>query len=487
MIHQIEEIKITKESYPFCSAKKYGYLDAFHYQETEYYMHGTANIYETAADNIQVRTPDAPYVNRFVVRKPETADACSGNVIVEIINPTSFIDLERIWVLGMRQIMRNGDIYVGITSKPNTIKALLAFDKERYQKLDWSNPTREIPFPFTAQEAAACHKLVPDQNIDYETGLIWDMLTDLAALFRSGNSQNPLRENHPHTLVLSGWSQSAGYLVRYANDFAYRIERERPVYDGYFAAAPPRYVMAPVNQYETLFCVRTQNVQLKRMRQPCIIFQTESENTMFGGSEVKKENGNDANFMCRYYEITGASHDTQYSLLDYYQNDPDLERIGFRFQYGGKDTQPNHYPYQLLVHAMLHHLFLWIHENSIPIAGQKIQTDSAGNHRKDAFGNSIGGIRTCLLDYPTGRYYPYSRIDKGGCPLLPDSDKDWLFGHEEPFSKNMLQELYGNLEHYRTLAASHTAQLVRDGFLLREDAEAMTQEAVTRARARGLR
>lgn len=35
----------------------------------------------------------------------------------------------------------------------------------------------------------------------------------------------------------------------------------------------------------------------------------------------------DPDFKYRLYEVTGASHDTQWSYVDYYQDDEDLKRI----------------------------------------------------------------------------------------------------------------------------------------------------------------
>ena len=73
MITRLEEIPVTKESYPFASAERYLKLSERGYVETEYYMYGTANVYETADErgNVRVRTADAPYTNRIIVRAPQ--------------------------------------------------------------------------------------------------------------------------------------------------------------------------------------------------------------------------------------------------------------------------------------------------------------------------------------------------------------------------------------------------------------------------------
>lgn len=58
MITRLEEIPVTKESYPFASAERYLKLSERGYVEKEYYMCGTANVYETADERggVRVRT-----------------------------------------------------------------------------------------------------------------------------------------------------------------------------------------------------------------------------------------------------------------------------------------------------------------------------------------------------------------------------------------------------------------------------------------------
>ena len=108
MITRLEEISVTKESYPFASAERYLKLSERGYVEKEYYMYGTANVYETADERggVRVRTADAPYTNRIIVRAPQDTAKCSGNVVVEIINPTSFMEIDRMWILGWKKFVR---------------------------------------------------------------------------------------------------------------------------------------------------------------------------------------------------------------------------------------------------------------------------------------------------------------------------------------------------------------------------------------------
>ena len=54
MITKIEKIPVTKTSYPFASAEKYCNLSDQGYEETEYYMYGTANVYQSADQSVAV-------------------------------------------------------------------------------------------------------------------------------------------------------------------------------------------------------------------------------------------------------------------------------------------------------------------------------------------------------------------------------------------------------------------------------------------------
>lgn len=486
MINKIEEIQTTENSYPFASTERYCKLSEKGYEEKEYYMEGTANVYQTLDDgSIGIKNKDVPYINRFIVRAPKNVQNFSGNVVVEIINPTSFMEIDRMWILAWKEFVRKGDIYVGITSKPNTLPKLLEFNKERYCKLSWANPTPEKPFPFTKEDLEKSGTLI-DQDIQVETGLFWDMLTDLGILLRSQRIDNPLLKYKPDVITATGWSQSGGYLIRYINDFVYRQNPSIDVYDGFLAAGPPRYFVVPLNQYECMNPGNIENSTIRYVKNPTIVLQTESENGHLGTCNIKRKEGDDSDFLCRQYDITGASHDTVYSYVDYYQNDPDLIRIQHLPEYVGKNAVANNYPSQFLIAAAFRNLFHWIRTGVAPAKCDLIEMDCYGENKKDSLRISKGGLRTCLLDYPTGAYYNTSDIEKGANPIFPDSEKELLFGHEEPYPKEMLTAMYGNLEHYKELVTEHTKEQISKGFIVKEDMEDLINFAVNLAKKRGL-
>jgi alpha/beta hydrolase family protein len=68
------------------------------------------------------------YTTRVLVRRPAKPRRFSGNVVVEMLDPSNLFDLNIGWALSRRQFIRNGDAWVGITAKPIAVAALKAFD-----------------------------------------------------------------------------------------------------------------------------------------------------------------------------------------------------------------------------------------------------------------------------------------------------------------------------------------------------------------------
>lgn len=489
MIHEIKEIPITQNSYPFASAARYLDFEKTGYQEKEYIIHGTSNIYQSVGPygEVEVKIKDVEYVNRIIVRSPKDPKKSSGNVIVEIINPTSFMEIDRMWILSHQKLMRDGDIYVGITSKPNTIAKMIEFNTERYQRLSWPNPTQEIPFPFD-DEAVKRKGLLPDIDLSYEPGLFWDMLTDLAWMLRSNDEMNPIRCYDHRYLYCTGWSQSACYLFRYVNSFAYRpeVKKKSQVFDGYLAGGGVRNLIVPVNQYEAVMDFDFRLTRVEHVEQPFISVQTESENGQWNAFRTKRADSDYPYFKYREYEVSGASHDTMFSYVDYYQNDEDLKRINHLPVYVGKHQVGNDYPSQFLFAGAFKNLIRWVKEGIAPASCPRIPVDHKGMNRKDAFGNTLGGLRTCLLNYPTARYSSTSNIEPGMSFVDPTSNQDPLFGYQEPFSKAFLQELYGTLDHYRKLCVEDTQEQISKGYICQEDGEQLIELAVRLAKERGL-
>ncbi|MDR1900119.1 MAG: hypothetical protein LBQ55_08935, partial [Treponema sp.] len=247
---------------------------------------------------------------------------------------------------------------------------------------------------------------------------------------------------------------------------------------------------APINQYEPSAMFNPGGLpsgSIMGAREPVIAINTESENRItfwYGDFD-------EPNFKFRTYQIAASSHDTRYNLLDYYgeRGLKELDSIGIKNAYYGVDGDPLDYPYEVIFNAAFHHLYKWAREGIPAPHAPKIETrisrektsDPFGSlveNCKDVFGNCKGGIRTPAVDYPTAQYTSFS--------TMADGRINPMFGKANPFPRELLKLLYGNLGHYRALAAAGTDEVIAQGFILKEDRDGFIERVVNTAKERGL-
>ena len=473
MIKRVEKIEITEKDYPFSrAADKCGFQNNG-YREEEYFLYGTSNIYCHSRSGIDVKYEGAEYVNRMIVRRPEKT--FSGRVIVEILNSTSFIDFDRNWVLLKEKILRDGSIYVGITSKPNVIPALLRFNRNRYQRLDWTNPLPE-------GSVEKLGNLEGASRPETEDGLFWDMLTDLALMIRN-QELDFFQEYKPvdHYQYLTGWSQSGGYLIRYINDFIYRNSHTVPLFDGYLSCGGTSSLMPDLNQSYGATAMSESRI-IRTVREPYIEVHTESENQGWGNHESRGENSDSIERKYRVYDIPGASHDTDGTMGGYYWGDTDVYSSGIVPVYPGQEPYPNDYPYEILFQTALEYLENWSENDVSPPVIEPIEVDDDCKNKKDPAGNTLGGWRLPCLNYPVCTYFLEST------PLKPDYGfAATLFGYIEPFSADFLRKTYESLEKYKNIIVQETDECIKKGFMLPWHREKCISYAVDKAQHFGLK
>lgn len=474
MIKEIKKIAVTSNSYPFMSAKPHCDFEKYGYTEEEYFFSGTANIYKKGDDDApEVIYEDAPYTNRFIVRRPKNLKNVSGRVVVEIINSSSFMDIDRVWVLVHNGFMRNGDVYVGITSKPITMKTLKKFNPERYSELSWDNP-----LPCFLQ-ADALGNFPGASNPKTEDGLFWDMLTDIGLEIRE--TPEILGGIKADKVYLTGWSQSGSYMVLYTNMFAkQRYDRGlSPVFDGYFSAGPGPVVVPCLNQGECMD-ISSGYATIKFSNVPYFTLHTESENAYLGTYETRIPNSDSEDLKYRIYEIPGATHDSVYSMLKYYKDSSDMAKTGIYLPYPGKEPNPNDFPYYLAYRAGFQCFYDWVEKDIIPPEIESITVNDDLSNKKDEFGNAINGWRLPEIEYPVCSY------KQKATPLRP-MDSTMLYGCEMPFSPERLRELYIDIDNYRKLIEKDTDKAIQKRLLLEEDKQECIDHAVEKAYKYGLR
>lgn len=496
-------IPITSESHPFNGAmwqKVPIDLSDHGYVEQEYYVTGGAHVYDwvpgsdydlvvlDAATGAWLpyeernRIEPTEYTTRITVRRPDTAERFSGRVVVEIINMSAGYDWTAVWGALWEQILKQGDVYVGVTSKPNVIPGMVKFDADRYGRLAMPNPL--------SPDKQACGHLPGDPEYNpnlsklAENGLAWDILTQVGVLLKSDDPDNPLGRA-AERVYLTGESQSGGYLSRYFRWFTPHavLPDGAPVYDGYLAEAGGTGTrrIAGLNQCATEINPLPDDDpqrQIPARGLPLFVVHAEWDFPLAEGRQPseRKPNANTTVDKFMMWEVAGASHGWTWQY-DYSDAAPqDVRAAGYEpgvFVCGADQPEINLYMVEKAAYVALDR---WVTTGVAPPAGDYIETqDGAAGPVRDPQGNAIGGVRLPEMVAPiatyTGLYAPG--------PDCSDAVK--------PFDQAMIEELYPQPGEYLDAFAAAAKSLVQDGFLLEEDSVKLIHAAERREQLRAER
>src|SRR5215472_6170700 len=171
-------VPVTADSYPFMASNRTTPafdLSKVGYVEEEFMVSGTANVYDWTSDGaLNVKTPNAPYGTRILVRRPSNPARFSGTVIVELLFPARRFDWSMMWGFSHNYIIEHGDAWVGITL-PSAADGLKKFNPTRYADVSFANPSPNAPCAGAQNNAASAT----------EDGLRWDMISQVGALLKS--------------------------------------------------------------------------------------------------------------------------------------------------------------------------------------------------------------------------------------------------------------------------------------------------------------
>ncbi len=479
-------IKVTANSYPFGAADHLKVpmdLSKLGYVEEEFIVSGKANVYNWVYDLAKgaygpavVQSTDAPYATRILVRRPANPARFSGNVIVEILNPTNYFDLEIGWAFSHDQFMRNGDVWVGITIRPIAIDALKSFNPTRYAALAMLNP---LPLS-DPRNCTATTGLPADSSQYTENGLSWDMFSQLGALLRSNVAQNPLHSYKIKHLYGFGYSQSGGYLQTYINTF-HPLDVQangKPLYDGYvigtFAGMIPINQCFPALAVSGAAALTATDPRWFILNAGVPVMRMMSQSEYYLAIAIRQPDSDTFPTMFRYYEVAGASHATQ-AELDFGPAVADVLKANRPYPETGcyYGLPRSLFPFGMLFDAVLTNLDLWVRKGVLPPHGDYIEVQAnppAGYPPTllDQFGNAVGGVRTPYVDVPISTWFVNSPGD-----LICN-----LSGFTIPFSEATLQLLYPTHADYVQKVASDTIAVVQKHFLNVVDGLTILVEAV---------
>jgi hypothetical protein len=228
-------IPITATSTPLMASNKLQTLvdlPKAGYVEEEFFVSGRANIYDWTADGgVTVKTPNAPYTTRILIRRPSNPQRFSGNVIIEVPNAARKYDFNFVWGVSHDYFMENGDVFVVLTMVQGNLDGLKAYDATRYASLSLANPTR-------GRELCVGRAGTPPVNVEYRRGAAVRHACAVAALLKAGRAGGPLAGFNVQRAYLTAYD---GVLPTYIAAVHPRVKlpNGRPIYDGYILNRQP--------------------------------------------------------------------------------------------------------------------------------------------------------------------------------------------------------------------------------------------------------
>ena len=455
----------TRESFPFGAADHLNVpedLGRVGYEEREYLVSGTANVYDWAAPGTAtVRVAAAPYTTRMLVRRPVRKERLSGNVIIEILNASNLVDLEIGWALSHDHIVRRGDVWIGLTSKPVTAAALQKFNPTRYGRLSWANP---LPLD-DPRNCTTLVTIIPgDSSRTTENGLLWDIFSQTAAWARSDASIRPAHRTQ--RVYGYGYSQSGFDLQTYI-DAVHPLAKQangRPIFDG-FLDATGFNSPAPINQ-----CAPPPSGagagQIRNAGVPVIRMASNSEALLASVQAGRRADSDDPQDRFREYEVAGAAHASP-DELDFGPAFADILAAGAPMPPLTCGSGPRS-PLSIGVFqsAAFANLDLWVRIGLPPPAGVLLDFEN-GAPVLDSFGNPTGGVRPSFLDVPTAQWF----VGSSGPGLC------FLLGHVDPFDEAQLGQLYPRHKVYVDKVIAATFRLIFQRLVTLEDGLEIIREA----------
>ncbi len=397
-------------------------LDQYGYVQEEYFLTGTANVYNwpDTAKSAVVVTATIPYVTEILVTRPANMDKFSGNVFVEVGNATAGYDQANLFQGNWQYFFRQGDVHIETVSQPGTVKKLIEYNPTRYTSLKWGTDTPE-------------------------NGLYWDIYSQIAAWIRSSKAENSLKGKVKYVFGV-GQSQSAVMLNTYINAvFPFTKNASgQYIYDGFC-------LLVGVNYFPIRSGVPAPYSFPSRAPVPIIRYQASADfANMMGPSDNKpissrREDSDTPGDQYRLVEVAAMPHNSIFVNL-YMVNAAEKAKVGatipsMDITFG--DTT-NDFPNIYFYRGALANLVKWVRDGVKPpnvprLTYAAMHGSERIEYEEDQYGNSLGGLRNPWADFPTATYVPHSYND----PKITGSGQ-FTRNYKIPFTNDKLKQMYGN-------------------------------------------
>src|SRR5580658_2019400 len=443
-------IPLTADSFPFLAAnrvfqpldlKKAGYV------EEEFIVSGTANVYDWAADgSLTVKTANAPYSTRILVRRPADRARFSGHAIVELLNPARRFDWAMMSGYSRDSFIEHGDAWVGVTM-PGSVDALRKFNPARYPTVAFANPD--------PAETCAAGRGGAAATSDQEDGLKWDMLSQVAAALKNGANLN--------ARYLYMTSQGADVLTYAAAIQTHAtLENGKPVYDGFLVKTPGG--VGRIRRCAPAVPKGDARQTIHNVGAPVVEVVAQGEI----GPDYQRPDSDQSNDRFRIYEVAGAAHIDKWAYRELPVMEDQLAAIGTPGQ--GTPAWPFNVKCDpeiaLQEHPLLKYVFDGAFVNLEQWASKGIAPPKAERiTMKD--GVAIGGVRNPYVDVPAATFTTTSP-GPGTCREL---------GSTLPFDSAKVDSLYGSHKKYEAKVAESVDTMVKDRWITKSDGQKIKAEA----------
>jgi Alpha/beta hydrolase domain len=404
------------------------------YVENEYFASGTATAFNPVSTpangkwSIKPATT-AAYKTRILVRRPKSAAAFNGTVVVEWMN-VSAGESAPDWTYLNPKLMKDGYAYVAVSTQAQAVDGGTALLGSASSGLAGSDPARYGTLHHPGDQYSL------------------DMFAQIARAVRA-NTFSVLGPLRPKRMVAVGESQSAFYLTTFAD----AIQPLTHSFDGIFihsrggSSAPLNGAVSP-GAISGALHIRTD------LSVPVFMFETQTDLIELGYAPAQQPN----TARIRTWEVAGTSHADNYI-------------VGGAAASLGCTSPINSGPQHIVAQAAFTAFMKWVTNGTPPPspAPFKLSSTNPAVLALDKNGNVIGGVRTPAVDVPVSTL--------SGAAPAGSSTLCSLFGSTTPFTTAQLTSLYQTNAHYLTLYKANLNKAVAKKYVLPADRAALLAQA----------